>query len=73
MLTFEIDKENELVEIHGDKQGLKELANILTNLSEESEHVHLMSYDWGGEELDSEPQCMENELVHHVKIMFWNK
>jgi len=42
MLTFEPDKENEKLEIHGDKEGLLKLAKILTEMAEQgsSEHGH---------------------------------
>ncbi len=73
MLTFESDKNDEQLEIHGDKEGLLKLAKILTQMAEqkESEHRHLMTKDWGGSELNNDKQGLENHLYHHVKIFYW--
>lgn len=73
MLTFESDKTNDQLEIHGDKEGLLKLAKILTDMAgqNESEHRHLMTQDWGGSELTNEKQGLDNNLYHHVKIFFW--
>lgn len=75
MLTFESDKENEKLEIHGDKEGLLKLANILTEMAEQdsSEHRHLMTKDWGGSELSNDKQGLANSLYNHVKIFYWKK
>ena len=36
-------------------------------------HFHLMTKDWGGEELTTEKQNQseEIELLHQLKIMYW--
>jgi hypothetical protein len=75
MLTFESDKENDKLEIHGDKEGLLKLAKTLTEMAEESssEHRHLMTKDWGGSELSNDKQGLDNNLYNHVKIFFWKK
>lgn len=73
MLTFEADKDNDQLEIHGDKNGLLRLAKILTDMArqQETEHRHLMTEDWGGAELSNDKQGLENKLYHHVKIYIW--
>ena len=73
MLTFESNPESEQLEIHGDKEGLLKLAKILTAMAEQkaSEHRHLMTEDWGGSELSSDKQGLDNDLCHHVKVFFW--
>lgn len=75
MLTFESNKADEQLEIHGDKEGLLTLAKILIEMAEqkESEHRHLMTEDWGGSELSSDKQGLNNDLCHHVKILFWKQ
>ena len=75
MLSFESNNDNQQLEIHGDKEGLLKLAKILSEMAEqkESEHRHLMTKDWGGSELSSDKQGLDNDLWHHVKIFFWPK
>lgn len=75
MLTFELNNNNDRVEIHGDKKGLLKLANILFDMANqnESEHRHLMTASWGGDELNSDRQGLNNKLLNHVKILFWDK
>ena len=75
MLTFETNKEKELLEVHGDREGLLNLARILTEMAEhiKSEHRHLMTKDWGGSELSNDKHGLDNSLCHHVKIIFWSK
>ena len=73
MLTFEWDKDSEQLEIHTDSEGLKELVKQIKKLTsvEGNEHLHLMTEDWGGEELSSSKQNEKSELIHHVKIFKW--
>lgn len=74
MLTFETNSENDRIEIHGDKKDLRELAEMLLDLanSDGPHHAHLMSKEWGGSELDSNKQGVDNLLYHHVKIFCWS-
>lgn len=73
MLTFELTDDTEMLEIHGNREGLLHLAKILTSLAEERspEHAHLMTEEWGGNSLSSEMQGLSNKLLNHVKIMVW--
>ena len=73
MLTFEWDKDAEQLEIHADSEGLKELVKHIKKLAsvEGNEHLHLMTEDWGGEELSNDKQNEKSELIHHVKIFKW--
>ena len=72
-MTFEWDPKNEVLEIHGNKQGIENLRNKLDLLiaSGGNDHIHLMTKEWGGEELSSEKQATENHLIHGVKIFKW--
>lgn len=49
-LTFEWDKENEQLEIHGNSEGLMSLRNQIDRLleSQENDHIHMMVPSWGG-------------------------
>jgi len=70
-LTFELDEDNQLF-IYGDEKGLRYLIGRLERLLAQTEagqldHDHLMTVDWGGNELSSESQVDET-LIHHVKL-----
>lgn len=73
MLTFEWDGNEERLEIHSDEKGLDELISQLTKLRNcyGSDHIHLMTGDWGGSELSANKQNNCAELIHHVKIFKW--
>lgn len=73
MLTVEWSKEDERLEIHGDKEGLSHLAQLVQSLAnqKEPEHIHLMSEAWGGDALGNDKQNENNELINHVKIFKW--
>jgi hypothetical protein len=73
MLTFEWDKDSGQLEIHADSEGLKKLAEQVSELAslKGNEHLHLMTEDWGGEELSGDKQNEKSELIHHVKIFKW--
>ena len=73
MLTFEWDKDSERLEIHADSDGLQELVDQVNKLKsvEGNEHLHLMTEDWGGDELSNDKQNEESELINHVKIFKW--
>ena len=74
LLTFELNKDE--LEIHTDLSGLKTLIDELNKLLKSAEkglndHNHLMTEDWGGNELTSVTQS--GEILHHVKIYCWNE
>ncbi|MBS0627215.1 MAG: immunity protein 32 [Verrucomicrobia bacterium] len=73
LLTFEWDPKNEILEIHSNQNGLKKLKNTIDLLltKSENDHIHLMTKEWGGDELSDEKQCSENETINHVKIFKW--
>ncbi|QVL56443.1 MAG: immunity protein 32 [Simkaniaceae bacterium] len=73
LLTFESDKKHESIEIHCNQKGLENLKSIIDSLlsKQTCDHVHLMTPEWGGDELSSEKQCSENELINHIKIFKW--
>jgi hypothetical protein len=77
VLTIELDQLGEMVELHLNKAGAEYLKNILDRLisNNQNEHLHLMTPDWGGSELSSNQQNLsaDVELLHQLKIMYWNK
>ncbi|PPE74592.1 hypothetical protein C3942_07465 [Solimonas fluminis] len=72
MLSFEFAG-NETLHVHGDRKSLLELADILIHLakSEEPDHVHLMSPEWGGTTLSDKPQGLDTRSFKHVKVCIW--
>ena len=72
-LSFEWDSQNERLEIHGDREALMAFAKQLESLAsnDSNEHFHLMTADWGGNELLGDQQNSAATLIHHVKIFLW--
>ncbi|HEX8287808.1 MAG TPA: Imm32 family immunity protein [Pyrinomonadaceae bacterium] len=76
LLAFELNKDKDELEIFTDSSGLKlliEELNKLLNSAEKgnNDHTHLMTEDWGGNELTSKAQS--GEVLNHVKIHCLNK
>jgi hypothetical protein len=73
LLTFEWDSKNEVLEIHGNQEGLEKLKNTIESLlaKAHNDHVHLMTKNWGGNELPDNKQCQENETINHIKLFKW--
>ena len=71
LLTFEINEEQESVEIHADADGIAALIRWLELASRTNDHQHLMTPEWGGTELSSQSQGPSNRLVNHVRIVPW--
>lgn len=72
-LSFEWDSENERLEIHGTSEALVDFAKKLESLAsqDESDHLHLMTQDWGGSSLSNDKQNSAAILIHHVKVLVW--
>ncbi|MFC1498633.1 Imm32 family immunity protein [Verrucomicrobiota bacterium] len=80
LLEFETEPDGDVVHIHGSSAGLAYLIEQLSWLKQkvdqgQSEHVHLMTKDWGGPDsgLSNELQDLSgnSKLVHHVKMLGW--
>lgn len=74
LLTFELSETKDQLFIHSDESGLRFLIDELTRLSErvkatDTDHIHLMTKEWGGGELSSESQG--DEVLNYVKIYCW--
>jgi hypothetical protein len=75
LLTFETDSETKHLEIHLNKEGARYLIDNLNRLYEnnKNDHTHMMSSDWGGDELSDEKQNNSSMIFNHVKIIFWEE
>ncbi len=78
MITAETEKRGDVVNVHLDVAGIDRLIKDLLMLKSklaagERDHLHLMSEDWGGHELSTQPRDLSGKttLVHHVKIHGW--
>jgi hypothetical protein len=73
LLTFEVDRAAERLEIHADSAGLEFLIRELQRLRDAAtqDHTHLMTDDWGGSGLSGERQNANAEPLKHVKIFKW--
>jgi hypothetical protein len=74
LLTFEWDSKNETLEIHADNEGLEKLKSKIDSLlsNPTNDDFHLMTAEWGGNELSDKKQSQENAIINHVKIFKWN-
>ena len=72
MLTFEMVN-SDLLELHGDREGLLQLADLLTQMAQckEPDHAHLMTPEWGGPGLSGDPQNTVSTMFKHVKVLVW--
>ena len=48
ILTFELTKDADQIEIHGNEEGIRELIEALSRVVNASDHDHLMTPAWGG-------------------------
>jgi hypothetical protein len=74
ILTIEFDKEGEKIEMHFNDLGVDILIRYLQQLKDNSVngHAHLMTEDWGGNELTNEKQNTGNniQLINHLKLIY---
>ena len=78
IFTLELDKNDlDSIELHLNKKGAELLKSVLDRLilANDNDHLHLMSADWGGNELSSDLQSQnpDIQLIHHVRIMYWKE
>ena len=76
LLSIATDASGEQGFLHADAAGLDHLIGSLQRLRKKldsgaSEHDHMMTDAWAGEEL-STPRLADNErAVHHLKVWAW--
>jgi hypothetical protein len=77
LFTIEIDRQGELIEMHLNKEGAVYLRDVLNRLIEinANDHLHLMTPDWGGNELSSDQQNLDSviKIMHQLKIIYWKE
>lgn len=71
ILTFELVKTGDALDIHMDRQGLAELIQVCKHLYERGGHEHLMTASWGGNELTEQPQSESSKLLNKVTLHLW--
>lgn len=76
LLTFELEREQGLLAIHGSPHELEALARRLLGLVAATrpghfEHDHFTTEEWGGSDLTSQKQSESSELIQHVKVYCW--
>ena len=71
MLTFELDKDGDELDMHLDESGLAMLRSILNAVEGSNSHEHLFTPAWGGSELSEEKQREASTLLNKVTIHFW--
>jgi hypothetical protein len=78
LLVFETSQDGDHVTVHADVEGLRTMVKAFQRLLDHAErgnpeHDHLMTEDWGGGDLSSEPQHTDEtvRVVHHVKLYGW--
>ncbi len=71
LLSFELSKDGDELNIHCDEIGLSKLRNILSQLENGVQHFHLMTASWGGDELSEESQSDDSQLLNKVTIHKW--
>jgi hypothetical protein len=75
LLTFELSEEGDELTIYGDPQGLRLLAQRVSDLAAKAETqsnpsvAQLSTSVWGGNELSLEPQGPDTRLVYQVRIV----
>jgi len=74
MISIEIRPESspdkfEEMEIYIDDEGIDVFMAMLRFLkNNETDHVHMMSEEWGGYDLSDVPHDLKNSSVKHVKM-----
>ncbi|HAC88553.1 MAG: methylhydantoinase [Marinobacter sp.] len=71
LLSFEISKDGDELDVHCDDNGLEKLLSVLSQLRGKVQHEHLMTPGWGGNELSEEPQSENSELLNKVTVHKW--
>ncbi len=71
LLSFELSENNDELHIHLDEAGLSQLMAHLSLLKKESQHEHLMTPSWGGNELSENKQGEKSNILNKVTIHQW--
>lgn len=71
LLSFELSKDSNELDVHCDDAGLEKLLSILSQLKGKMKHEHLMTPSWGGSELSEALQAEDSQLLNKVTIHKW--
>ena len=71
LLSFEVSKDGDELNIHCDEVGLDNFILILSQMREKISHENLMTPSWGGSELSENPQSKDDHLLNKVTIHKW--
>lgn len=75
LFTLEFSPEDDRLELHLNHQSIDELIALHNEIKEvgNNDHFHLMTPEWGGEELSGVKQNLNDsvKLINHLKIFFW--
>jgi peroxiredoxin family protein len=75
-LSFNASADGEEIEVHMSRKGLAILLKNLSQLQQAAEsdseaHVHLMSEEWGGWELDARQSDRQSRSANKVSLYLW--
>lgn len=77
LFTVELDQQDKTLEMHLNKVGVEYLKSILEKLilNDQDSHIHLMSPEWGGDELSTDQQNLGDNimLLHQLKVVYWKE
>ena len=72
LLSFELNSDEDSIEIHANENGIDFLMTVFQNLLKmKNAHEHLMTENYGGSELSEELCGLQNNKVNKVKIFKW--
>ncbi|MCX6155554.1 MAG: hypothetical protein NT007_15485 [Candidatus Kapabacteria bacterium] len=75
MLTIEYNTISEMLDMHFDNEGAKRFIEDLQLLIKQNrfEQMHLLSEEWGGEDLSSVKLSLSDDviLVNQLRLTYW--
>ena len=63
------ERDEAVVEINADKEGIDYLIKLLTDLKKNGDHFHMMTPSWGMNDLSEEKYHEGSVLVNHLEII----
>lgn len=72
LLSFELSKNKDELDIHLNEEGLSRLIELLLRFKKHGyQHEHMMTPSWGGNELSEEQQALDSSLLNKVTFHKW--
>jgi hypothetical protein len=69
MISLELNKNDKEVDLVCDSDGITSLIDMLNILKKHGGHLHLMTPNWGGDDLSEIPIGSGNEIINHLRIV----